>query len=344
MSALALATIDKRIALIHTGRQALAEAKSLPEAKQIRDQAAAIEYFLAQQHGANDAAIIAAELKLMAERKLGEMLKVGERRGGNVHGGSSRPLPEGVTHAQSHRWQKVASVPESKFSKHIERAKADKDRGDLTTAAVLRLAKTETRERKRKENGKLSETCTVAKLEKLVASGQRFGTIYADPPWKYGNQATRAATDNHYPTMDVADICKLPIGELAAANSQLHLWTTNGFLFECPRIFAAWGFEFRSAFIWCKQELGIGNYWRVSHEYLLTAVRGSATFDDKSLKSWGVLPRGEHSAKPERVRKMIEAAGIGPRLELFGRRPAEGWIVWGNQISHDMYDGDVRAL
>jgi hypothetical protein len=32
----------------------------------------------------------------------------------------------------------------------------------------------------------------------LAASGARFGCVYADPPWLYTNQATRAATSNHY--------------------------------------------------------------------------------------------------------------------------------------------------
>ena len=30
---------------------------------------------------------------------------------------------------------------------------------------------------------------TIGALEKLVADGRTFGTIYADPPWLYDNQA-----------------------------------------------------------------------------------------------------------------------------------------------------------
>jgi N6-adenosine-specific RNA methylase IME4 len=188
-------------------------------------------------------------------------------------------------------------------------------------------------------------TCTVADLHRLVAEGNRFGTIYADPPWLYDNQGTRASTGNHYSGLTVDQICALPVGELAADDAHLHLWTTNGFLFECPKILEAWGFEFRSTFVWIKPQIGIGNYWRNSHEFLLTAIRGDAKrFNDRSLKSWLECDRGAHSAKPEQVRSFIERASPGPFLELFGRRSAPGWAVWGNQIERSMFDRDVREV
>lgn len=168
----------------------------------------------------------------------------------------------------------------------------------------------------------------------LVAAGQKFGCIYADPPWLYGNQGTRAATKNHYKGLTVPELCALPIGELAADASHLHLWTTNGFLRDAFTLFDAWGFEFKSSFIWAKTQMGLGNYWRNSHEFLFTAVRGdSKRFNDKSLKSWLEVPRGEHSAKPEQARDFIQRASPGPYLELFARRPTHGWSYWGHGVS-----------
>ncbi len=176
-----------------------------------------------------------------------------------------------------------------------------------------------------------AESFWTSSLDTLVARGLTYGTIYADPPWKYDNQGTRAATDNHYRTMTIADMCALPVRQLAADDAHLHLWTTNAFLFECPRLFDAWGFEFRSSFIWCKSQMGIGNYWRNSHEILLTAIRGDAKrFSDKSLKSWIETERGAHSAKPEQVRGYLERASPGPRLEMFARISAPGWTRWGD--------------
>ena len=191
-----------------------------------------------------------------------------------------------------------------------------------------------------------ADACTVEDLSKLVSGGELFGCIYADPPWGYSNQATRAATDNHYPTMTVEEIAALPVKELALDRSHLWLWTTNAFLFECPKIFDAWGFEFKSSYVWVKPQIGIGNYLRNAHEFLLLGVRGGLTGAARDVRSWGEFNRGEHSAKPDKIRfDVIERLSPGPRLELFGRKPVQGWTVWGNQIRKEsLFDGEIRRL
>lgn len=183
-----------------------------------------------------------------------------------------------------------------------------------------------------------NETCATPDLTRLAESGKTFGTIYADPPWQYGNQGTRAATNNHYPTMTPEEIAALPVGELAAEKAHLHLWTTNAFLFECPKIFEAWGFEYKGVFVWVKPQMGIGNYWRVSHEFMVLGVKGGLTFLSHNHMSWIHEDRTKHSAKPESVRNIIERVSPGPYLELFGRNTYEGWTVWGNEIERNMFN------
>lgn len=188
-------------------------------------------------------------------------------------------------------------------------------------------------------------TCTAADLRRLIELNRRFGTIYADPPWPYGNQGTRAATGNHYSVMSLVDLCALPVSELVEEAAHLHLWTTTSFLGEGLRLVEAWGFVYKSHLVWTKAQIGLGNYWRVSHEILLLGVRGDAPFKDKGLRSWIHAKRGKHSAKPEQVRTMIEQASPGPYLELFGRRPADNWTVWGNQIERGtLFDRDVQEV
>jgi N6-adenosine-specific RNA methylase IME4 len=99
------------------------------------------------------------------------------------------------------------------------------------------------RQRRRRERlrSSLRDTSIIADLDDAVREGRRFGCVYCDPPWPYDNQATRAATGNHYLGMTIEELCALPIAQLAADNAHLHLWTTNGFLFETPRLFAAGG-------------------------------------------------------------------------------------------------------
>jgi len=169
---------------------------------------------------------------------------------------------------------------------------------------------------------------TLAKLD-----GKKFACIYADPPWQYGNQSTRAATDNHYSTMCLEDICNEPVLDIVAENAHLHLWTTNAFLFDARLVMEAWGFTYKSCLVWVKPQMGIGNYWRVSHEFMLFGIRGKLPFENRGQKSWVQADRTKHSAKPGVVRGMIEKVSPGPRLEMYGRERREGWVVYGNQIS-----------
>ena len=181
------------------------------------------------------------------------------------------------------------------------------------------------------------EGCRLTDLDDLVSRGKQFGCIYADPPWQYDNKATRSAADSQYKgTMSVDEICALPVADLAAEEAHLHLWTTNGFLFDAARVIEAWGFTYKSVFVWVKPSMGIGNYWRVSHEFLLLGIRGGLGFRDNAQMSWAEHKRGNHSAKPEAIRRQVEMVSQGPFLEMFGRRPTDGWTVWGNQVRRDL--------
>jgi N6-adenosine-specific RNA methylase IME4 len=330
--------VPREIALLSQARAMLAEASTVDEVKSIRDKAEAIRQYAKAQGECLEIQNQACEVKLRSERRAGELLSETVKKGGSPKLQRATLEPLGIDKSQSHRWQRVASLDEQTFEDYITETK---DAGrELTTAGALTLAKVA--EKKTRTANIVSEAKSESDINALVSAGDKFACIYADPPWQYGNQATRASTDNHYPTMTVEDIAALPVCDLAADDAHLHLWVTNGFLFESKSILDAWGFEFRSTFIWCKPQMGIGNYWRNSHEILLTAIRGDAKrFNDKSLKSWGEFDRGEHSAKPESVRKFIERASPGPRLELFGRGLRDGWTVWGNQISRTMFDTEV---
>lgn len=111
--------------------------------------------------------------------------------------------------------------------------------------------------------------------------------------------------------MTLEQICSEPVAQLAEKNAHLHLWTTNAFLREAFKVIDAWGFRYKSCFVWVKDRLGMGNYWRVSHEFLLLGVRGSLTFRDRTQPSWLKCPRTTHSRKPWPVRVLIERVSPG---------------------------------
>jgi N6-adenosine-specific RNA methylase IME4 len=130
-----------------------------------------------------------------------------------------------------------------------------------------------------------------------------------------------------------------PVGELAEKNAHLHLWTTNAFLGEALGLIDAWGFQFKSCLVWVKGDIGLGNYWRVSHEFLLLGVRGSLTFRDRTLPSWIQAERTVHSRKPGIVRVLVERVSPPPYLELYGREelPGSAWTVHGNDIERRLF-------
>jgi site-specific DNA-methyltransferase (adenine-specific) len=118
----------------------LAETNSFDEVKQIRDVAEAARVYARQAQLGLEAQNHAAEIKIRAERRAGELLQEFVRPGNPQL--SQREtigrLPDGISRTQSYRWQRVASVPEDVFEEHVAETKAHQR--ELTSADVLKLA------------------------------------------------------------------------------------------------------------------------------------------------------------------------------------------------------------
>jgi N6-adenosine-specific RNA methylase IME4 len=181
----------------------------------------------------------------------------------------------------------------------------------------------------------------------LTPVGQ-YRCLTADPPWPYDNRATRGAATDHYPTLTIPQLCGLEllpdgtnlvsdvITPVLPDGAHLYLWTTSAFLREAFDVLVAWGFAYKTSLVWVKPQMGIGNYFRSQHEFVLFGVRGTLRVQDGNQASWFEAKRGRHSAKPERFYELVETVSPGPYLELFGRPsplfgPREGWSVWGNE-------------
>ena len=188
------------------------------------------------------------------------------------------------------------------------------------------------------------ETRVVDNLDGLISEGRRFRCVYADPPWRYTNARTRGAADRHYHTMGPDEITALPVDLLVEDRAHLHLWSTTSFLPAALDVLAGWGFKYVSQRVWVKPgRLGMGNFWRVSHEILLLGVRGGLPFNDRSQRSWVEAPRLDHSRKPAVFRNAIERVSPGPYLELFGRELVEGWTVFGDEVAEDVLPFGIPA-
>jgi N6-adenosine-specific RNA methylase IME4/ParB-like chromosome segregation protein Spo0J len=182
---------------------------------------------------------------------------------------------------------------------------------------------------------RILQKAAVTEAAKLPSN--KYRVIYADPPWKYGDQLTEAygGTEYHYPAMSIAELRALPVAGLAETNAVLFLWVTAPLLKDAFSVIEAWGFEYKTQFVWDKVSHNMGHYSSVRHENLLVAVRGSCTPDVPKLYDSVVsIERTTHSRKPLEFRRMIETLyPFGRRIELFAREKVEGWEAWGNQ--HD---------
>ncbi len=178
--------------------------------------------------------------------------------------------------------------------------------------------------------------------------GDKYGVILADPAWAYrvwSKKGLGRSAENHYPTMQIKDICALPVADLAAKDSALFLWATFPQLKDALTVIEAWGFTYKTvAFVWVKRNkvspgffVGCGYWTRANAELCLFATRGHPKRVSKSVRQIIDSPIGRHSAKPAETReRIVELMGDLPRIELFAREKAEGWHAWGNEVDSDV--------
>ena len=177
----------------------------------------------------------------------------------------------------------------------------------------------------------------------------RFGCVLADPPWRFVNRTGKVAPEHkrlaRYPTMELDDICALPVADYMAEPAHCYLWVPNALLPEGLRVLNAWGFEYKSNIVWHKirkdggsDGRGVGFYFRNVTEILLFGTRGrNARTAAAGRRQVNMIQsrKREHSRKPDEQYRVIEECSWGPDLELFGRGVRPGWTVWGNQADAD---------
>lgn len=74
----------------------------------------------------------------------------------------------------------------------------------------------------------------------------KYSLIYADPAREYGNTVSNGAATNHYGTMKLIDMKRLPVWDLAADDAVLAMWFTGTHTREAIELVEAWGFKVRT--------------------------------------------------------------------------------------------------
>jgi N6-adenosine-specific RNA methylase IME4 len=178
-----------------------------------------------------------------------------------------------------------------------------------------------------------------------TAGKQKFGTILADPPWRFSNSTGKVAPEHkrlgRYGTMTLDEIKALPVSTIAAKQSHLYLWVPNALILEGLEVMKLWGFTYKTNIVWHKVRKdggpdgrGVGFYFRNVTELILFGTRGSLRTAAAGRRQVNFLAtrKREHSRKPDEIYPIIEACSYGPYLELFARHSRARWHSWGNEV------------
>ena len=322
---------------INIARNALAEAKEIHEVKQILDQAEAVKYFTQQQNYSIEIQNHANVFCIEAQIRLGEMLKeMPKNEGGtpekkqykNSTGTKTEPVEkQPATYAElninkkdASRWQGMAEN-KKEITEKIEELEAQGK--PIKESTIINQVRKEKHHEEVKRGNK-------------TLPSNKYRIFLADPPWDYGNSGlpSYGHAETHYPSLPIEELCNLKIKDLSEDNAVLFLWVTSPLLEDCFKVINAWGFKYKSSFVWDKIKHNFGYYNSVRHELLLICTKGSCLPDTKELyDSVLSIERSKiHSQKPEEFRKLIETLYVhGNKIELFAREKIAGWDSWGNQ-------------
>ena len=174
----------------------------------------------------------------------------------------------------------------------------------------------------------------------------RWATVLVDPPWRFQNRTGKVAPEHgrlrRYSTMELAQICKLPIAAMVETPAHLYLLVPNALLADGLAVMSAWGFVYKSNIVWHKVRKdggsdgrGVGFYFRNVTELVLFGVRGKharTLAPGRRQVNYICTRKREHSRKPDELYRIIEACSPGPFLELFARSPRDGWASWGDEV------------
>lgn len=193
------------------------------------------------------------------------------------------------------------------------------------------------------------ETSDSTPLTLDALGGTPFGTVLADPPWRFMNRTGKVAPEHRrlsrYDTMDWKEIAELAVPDLSAPRAHCYLWVPNALLAEGLRVMEAWGFTYKSMIVWAKRRKdggpdgrGVGFYFRNVTEPILFGVKGSLRTLEPGRRQVNMIEsrKREHSRKPDELYEVIEACSPGPHLELFARYPRDGWRAWGAEANPEI--------
>ena len=165
--------------------------------------------------------------------------------------------------------------------------------------------------------------------------GQKFGCVMADPPWRFQNRTGKVAPEHkrlaRYPTLELDEICALPIAPHLESRAHCYLWVPNALLPEGLQVLKAWGFEYKSHIVWEKirkdggpDGRGVGFYFRNVTEILLFGTRGK---DVRTLSAGRRQVNLIQAPDPEVGRTEPDGDLLKTRKREHSRKPDEQYSI-----------------
>jgi N6-adenosine-specific RNA methylase IME4 len=143
-------------------------------------------------------------------------------------------------------------------------------------------------------------------------------------------------SNEHYGTMTIDELKKMPIKDIANENSLCFMWLVSPKVDLGIEVLKEWGFTFVTiAFIWHKQRTNPGYYTMSECEICVVGKKGKIPTPRGSRNERQFLSelRTKHSKKPDEIRNRINKMFPEQnKIELFARQRYENWDAWGNEV------------
>jgi N6-adenosine-specific RNA methylase IME4 len=314
------------LAILEPAVRMLAEARTIQETKNVLDVAVTAKAYARQKKLGAEAVLYATAIEVEALKQLGNMLKETPKNEGGrpVELTGTKVLPViiptladiGLDKKTSKLAQDVASLPDEQI--------AQVKKGDITVNQAIT-------EKKRQD--------VISKLESIEAQEVKelagvYDVIVIDPPWdmkKIERDVAPNQVEFDYPTMTDSEIKKMVLP--MADDCHVWLWATHKKLPFAFELLQVWGLKYVCTFVWHKpggfQPFGLPQY---NCEFCLYARKGTPIFvDTKDFMTCFEAPRKDHSEKPQAFYDVIKRVTAGRRVDIFNRRPIDGFDTWGNE-------------
>ncbi len=169
----------------------------------------------------------------------------------------------------------------------------------------------------------------------IIETCRKYNTIVIDPPWDItmtGKNNTRPnrARKLPYKTMNLEEIKKIKIADIANTGCHIYCWTTNKMLKQTFGVLESWGVNFHLVMVWIKPSAIAPCFaYKFATEFCLLGFYGKPMqkFIGKGKLNWinHFTKPNEHSSKPDKFYELVKEMSPEPRIDIFARKIHKGF-------------------